>query len=176
MKNKRAAGLTINIMPKQNKHREGKTVISWIAPEYIQHPKSKRWYIVAGTMAALAVVYAIFTGNWTMAAAVIAFTGVYQYTHKYHPPKNIKIAITEFGVKAGSLFFPYSHIQAFWIIYKPDLKTLSLRVAGNFWSEMVIYLNDQDPVEVRSFLVGQVPEWEGKDERLGDLILRKLKL
>ncbi len=166
-------------MPKHKKnqpHPEGKTVISWIAPEYVRHEKSARWYYFAGIAALVTVIYAVFSGNWSMALAVLVYAGVYQYTHTYHPPKNIRINITEFGISVGHLFFPYSHIQAFWIIYKPGLKTLNLRVAGAFWSDIVIQLNDQDPVELRSYLVGQVHEWEGKDERLGELILRLLKL
>ena len=167
-------------MPKNKKTKtaqpEGTAVISWTAPEYFQHPKSKRWYIIAGIVVVLAVAYAAYTGNWSMAAAMVVFAGVYQYLHKYQPPRDIQIAITDLGMKVGHMFFPYSHIQAFWLIYKHDLKTLNLRVAGNYWADIVIYLNDQDPVEIRSFLVGQIPEWEGKDERLGDLLLRKLKL
>ena len=158
------------------KHDEGLTVLSWVSPEYIAHRKSKRWYIIASVVVASVVAYAILTGNWSMAAAVIVFTAVYQYTHTYHPPKDIKIIVTDLGIRIGHLFFPYSHIQAFWIIYKPDFKTLNLRVAGNFWADIVIQLNGQDPVALRSYLVGQVPEWEGKDERLGEMILRMLRL
>jgi hypothetical protein len=158
------------------KHEEGMSVISWVAPEYIAHQKSKRWYIVAAAVVAAVVAYAIFTGNWTMAAAVVVFTAVYQYTHTYHPPKNLKINVTDMGIRVGHLFFPYSHIQTFWIIYKPDYKTLNLRVKGNFWSDLIIDLNSQDPVSLRSYLVGQITEWEGKDERLQDMILRLLRL
>jgi len=155
---------------------EGKTIITWIAPEYISHRKSTKWYVIAGTVVAAVIAFAFIYGNWTMALAVIVFTAVYQLTHTYHPPKNIKISVTELGIRVGHMFFPYSHIQAFWIFYKPGLQTLNLRVAKNFWSDIIVQLNDQDPVEVRSYLVGQVPEWEGKDERLGDLFLRLLRL
>jgi hypothetical protein len=159
-----------------HKAKEGATVISWIAPEYTSYSKSSRWYIAAGLVVVLTLIYAAITSNWTMGLAVIVFTAVYQYTHVYHPPKNIRIELTEFGIRMPGVFFPYSQIQAFWIYYKPGLKTLNLRVAKRFWADVVIQLGEQDPVEVRSFLVGQIAEWEGKDERLSELFLRILKL
>jgi hypothetical protein len=153
-----------------------KIILSWIAPEYIQHQKSARWYAIAIIALLAFLAWAFYTNNWTMAAAFIVFAAVYQYLSTYHPPKNIKIIVTEMGVGLGHMFFPYSHIQAFWIIYKHDLKTLNLRVSKHFFSDVTIHLNTQNPVEVRHYLVGQIPEWEGQDERIGYMFLRILKL
>jgi hypothetical protein len=61
-------------------------------------------------------------------------------------------------------------------MYKPGLKTLNLRVHRQFYSDTIIQLMDEDPAQIRNYLVGQIPEWEGKEERLQDLILRLLKL
>lgn len=165
--------------PRQ-KHQETKgedrVVCSWIAPEYIQHQRSARWYLVAGTIVAICALLALISGNWSMALAIAVFAGVYQYLHQYHPPKDIKITISDLGIRVGNVFFPYSHIQAFWIIYSHGNKTLNLRVANNFFYDITIQLNEQDPVFLRTYLVGQIPEWEGKEERLGDIMLRLLKL
>jgi hypothetical protein len=153
-----------------------KIILSWIAPEYIQHQKSARWYVIAAVALLAFVAWAVLTNNWTMAAAFIVFAAVYQYLSAYHPPRDIKITVTEMGIGLGKRLFPYSHIQAFWIIYKHDYKTLNLRLSKHFFSDITIHLNSQDPVELRHFLVGQVPEWEGQDERVGDMLLRLLKL
>jgi hypothetical protein len=153
-----------------------KIIMSWVAPEYVQHQKSARWYVMAVAALILFLLWAFIMKNWTMAVALLVFSAVYQYTHSYHPPKHIKIIVSEMGIGVGNLFFPYSHIQAFWIIYKPGLRTLNLRISKSFFSDVMIQLNDMDPVTLRQYLVGQIPEWEGKDERIGDLILRLLKL
>jgi hypothetical protein len=157
-------------------HAHETTAFTWIAPEYIQHRKGSKWYVIAGTVAAIATLWAFVTGNWSLGLAVITFSAVYQYTQAYHPPKHVEIVISDLGIHLGRQFFPYSHIQAFWILYKPGLTTLNIRVAKNFFSDISIQLNGQNPVPVRQYLVGQVAEWEGKDERLGDLFLRLLKL
>jgi len=154
-----------------------KAVFTWMAPEYIQHPKSKMWYLAASIAAGIVIVLDILTGNYTMAIAVIVLAAVYYYIHVQHPPKNIKITISRMGVKVGNMIFPYSSIQAFWIIYSPPhITTLNLRAKDHFFSDVIIQLHHEDPVPIREFLCGQVPEWEGKTERLGDIILRLLKL
>lgn len=161
---------------KNKPKKEEKIIISWNAPEYLVHDKGKQWYLVAGIILLITVIISIFTDNVTLALALIVLAAVYYHTHRFHPPKDIEIKITEMGMKIGKMFFPYSHIQAFWIIRKNGLNTLNLRVAGKYFSEVIIQLNDQDPVPVREYLVGQIPEWEGKEESASDTLLRLLKL
>ena len=152
-------------------------VFTWTAPEYIQHPKGKMWYLIAGCIAAFAVVVDVLTANWSMALAVVVLAIVYGYIHLNHPPKNIKITVSKMGIKVGNMIFPYSHIQAFWIHYNPPLSTtLNLRAKGHFFSDVIIELNHEDPVPLRHFLCGQIPEWEGKNERVSDVLLKLLKL
>ena len=155
---------------------KGKVVLSWITPEYIVHDKSKRWYLIAGLIILLTVIISLLTENWSLALVTIILSSVYYVTHRYSPPKDIEIKLTEMGIQVGHMFFPYSHIQAFWIIDKHGLKTLNLRVSKRYHSDVIIQLNDQDPVPVREYLVGQIPEWEGKEESPSDTILRLLKL
>lgn len=151
-------------------------VLSWFTPEYIRHQKSAKWYLCAGLVTLAAIIWGLLSGNWSMVLAVIAFTLVYNYIDIKHPPKHIKIEISEFGIKVGHMFWDYAKIKAFWIIYEHGLSTLNLRVTNHFFSDIAIQLGEQDPVEVRHYLVTQVPEWEGKTERLGDMILRRFRL
>jgi hypothetical protein len=160
-------------MPNQHKDH---ILFYWIAPEYIQHQKSARWYQIAGVLVALTVIYSFASDNWSMGLAVITFAFVYQYLHHCHPPKDIQIEITKLGIRVGQAFYPYSHIQTFWIIYEHGHKTLNLRMTQSFFYDICIHLTDQDPVPLRRHLVGEIPEWEGKSERLGDIILRLLKI
>lgn len=152
-------------------------IFEWTAPEYVQHSKGKVWYIVEAIIVALFILGTIITANYTMALAIVTFVAVYHYLHEKHPPKEIKIVISRMGIKVDDMVFPYTHIQAFWLMYHPPyMKTLNLRVSKRFYSDVVIQLNDEDPVEIRQFLCGQIPEWEGKTERFSDTVVRLLKL
>ncbi len=150
-------------------------VMEWQTLEYIHHEKSLRWYIAPGIALIALLLWAFWSGNFTMAIALVVFAAVYYYIHNYHPPKTVTITISELGIQVGQQFYPYSHIQAFWIIYDHGLKTLNLRVTGHWFADVIIQLDNQDPVDIRQYLVTQVPEWEGKQEKLGDMILRFLK-
>jgi hypothetical protein len=154
-----------------------KAIFAWTAPEYVQHSKTARWYVVAAVIMALSVGGALIVKNWTFALAMLVFAAVYYYLQKNHSPKRLPIVISEMGIKIGESIFPYAQIQAFWIHYHPPLvKTLNLRIHKQFLWDVVIQLEDQDPVLIRQFLCGQIPEWEGKKEQLSDIILRLLRL
>lgn len=162
--------------PTERQIEQAEVIFSWVAPEYIQHQKTARWYMIATAIALIFIIGAIFTANWTMAIAILVFTAVYEYTQRFHPPKIVDVQISDLGIHVGQIFYPFSSMQAFWIMLKPGLKTLNIRVHRQFYSDVVIQLMDQDAAKIRNYMVGQIPEWEGKDERLQDLILRLLKL
>lgn len=172
----------LNVMPPapQTVHEKAlydHAVFTWVAPEYIQHPKSKVWFLAAAIIAGIVILIDILTQDYTMALAVVVLAGVYLYIHAHHPPKEIRIIISNMGIKVGSMLFPYTSIQAFWMHYQPPhLTTLNLRVKEHFFSDIIIQLNHEDPVPIRHFLCGQIKEWEGKNERLSDVMLRLLKL
>lgn len=172
----KSVNFTPKVSPEELKLYD-KAIFSWTAPEYIQHHRTIRWYMFAAIIAGLFLLSAAFMQNWTMVIAVVAFAGVYVYLQHHHPPKRIHITISAMGIKVGNMIFPYQNIQAFWIFYNPPhVKTMNLRVHKHFFSDVVIQLDDQDPVQIREYLVGQVPEWEGKTEQFGDILLRLLKL
>lgn len=154
-----------------------KALFSWRAPEYIRHKRGPAWYIGAVITVILLVFVAFLSHNWTMILAVLAFAGVYYLLHIHQHPRDIEIIISDMGIKVGTMVFPYTHIQSFWIIYQPPfVKTLNIQVDKKLYSHIVIQLGDQDPVSVRQFLCTQIQEIEGKNEPFGDILLRLLKL
>lgn len=151
-------------------------IFSWSTVEYIQHERGPKWYMIAGAVLALTILFSIITGNWTLAIAALVFAGVYEYTQRNHPPQQIDVRITDLGIHVGHMFFPYGHIKAFWLHLENGTRTLNIRVHKRLYSDVVIQLANQDPAAIRDYLMGQVPEWEGKHERLSDVITRLLRL
>lgn len=154
-----------------------KAVFSWIAPEYLQHPKSIRWWTTAGVVVAIAVIIEAIVSNWTMLVATLVFAGVYTFVHEYNPPKHTKVNISELGIKIGHKKIPYENIECFWIIYNPPMvRRLYLRLKTQLLSDLVIELEDQDPLLIREYLERNVAEMTGVRESLTDVILRIIKL
>jgi len=153
-----------------------KLLLAWKAPEFISHPKSKRWFLIAGTIALALIAYALYTDSATMAIVFIVLAGVYYLTHRQEP-RIIDIKVTQLGIYAGKDFYPYNTINSFWIVYHPPyVHTLNLKIAGKTFKKVVLQLDRQNPVEVREVLSREVPEVEGEGESVGEIITRLLRL
>ena len=154
-----------------------RAAFSWVAPEYLQHPKSVRWWVIAGMVFLMAVIIEALVANWTMLAATFAFALVYAYLHYFHPPRRTKVNISELGIKLGHKKVPYEEIESFWIIYDPpQTKKLYLRVKDKLIPDLVIELEQQDPEAIRRYLETRLVEITGMRESFTDLLLRLLKL
>lgn len=151
-------------------------VISWTAPEYIKHEKSLFWKVCAVTFVAVFAAFGLMENAWTFSLAIIVFGVTYFIVHLEHP-KRVEIKISPIGIKFGNRKYSYGKIKAFWIIYSPPhIKTLNIRVHGEFLTDISIQLDGQNPALVREYLLSKIPEMEGKTESLGDAILRLLKI
>lgn len=154
-----------------------KAVFSWIAPEYHQHPKSIRWWVTAAVVLLIALILEAISGNWTFLAATLIFALVYWYTENHHPARHTKIVISAMGIKVGHTTIPYSQIKSFWIVYNPpEVKKLYLRLDRNYLSDLVLELENQDPLAIREFLRNHLEELADRQETVSDFILRTFKL
>lgn len=153
-----------------------KAIISWIAPETIIHQRGPIWKIVVSLLVLATIAFGIYTGAWTFSLAIGVFAIAYYIIHLEHP-KAIEIKISEIGIKVGYRKFSYSQIRAFWILYDPPyVQTLNLRVHGQIVDDIAIQLYDQEPAEIREFLMTKIPELEGQTEKLSDIFLRLFKI
>jgi hypothetical protein len=151
-------------------------VISWEAPEYLQHEKGWKWYLGAAIVIALLVIYGMFTNNLTLAIALVLASAVYLMVHA-QTPKHVQVIVSKTGIKVGQREYPYQNIKYFWIIYEPHkIKTLNLETNSKYLPDISIQLGEQNPAELRTFLLMHIREREGKEESFVDTILRTLKL
>ncbi len=158
------------------KMAQERVIISWKAREYVRQERGVRWYLIAGLFAFLLLFYGLMSGNFTMIAAIVVFCVVYEYLHYYHPPKIIEIKITTMGISVGPVFYDYGSVQAFWFNLNPGVRTLHLHISHKAYSDIALQLEDQDLEPIRKYLISQIPEWEGKQEKLSEVIFRLLKL
>lgn len=153
-----------------------KAHLSWISPEMIHHKRGKVWKWVVGSIFVATVIGAFLLGAWSFSLALIAFAVSYFLVH-LEPPKNLEVKISDLGIKVGDRQYPYSKIQTFWVLYEPgQVKTLNIKVTDRLIKDIVIQLGEQDPAEVREFLLTKIPELEGQTEKISDLFLRLFKI
>ena len=154
---------------------ENRIVFKWKSPEYLHHEKDNKWYLYFSVFAVIVAILATITGNITFGFAIVSFVIVYYYIDTKHPPKMVDVVISELGVRFDDRFFNYSQIKSFWIHYEHGAKSLNFRVKQGFLYDISIQLQSMDPVEVRRYLLTEIPEWEGQEEKFTDKILRLLK-
>lgn len=153
-----------------------KAVISWEAPEYIQHEKGWKWFLAAGMAIILFSVWSVLAGNWTLVIALVVLASVYYWQH-FSKPEHVKVIISRAGIKVKNKEFPFQNIESFWIIYRPPhVKTLNIRSNSKFLPDVTIQLGNQDPGELREYLASQIRELEGKEETFIESLIRIFKL
>jgi len=170
---------TLEDLPPPYSHpgaRYNKLLLHWRSPEFITHQKGVTWFLIAGVITLLLIIYAIYTDSATMAIVFIVFGGVYYMMHNQEP-KIIDIKLTELGVFVDKNFYPYNMINSFWIIYNPPyVRTLNLRLSDKTSTKVVIQLDVQNPVDVRKMLAKEIPEVEGASESISEILIRLLRL
>ncbi|MBD3360434.1 hypothetical protein GF366_01380 [Candidatus Peregrinibacteria bacterium] len=153
-----------------------KAVISWIAPEIIRYQKGKIWKIFTFSSLIAAVIIGILYNAWTFSLAIIVFAATYYIINRENP-KVVEVAVSDIGIKVGERKYPYNRITAFWIVYDPPIiRTLNIRVKGDLLMDIPIELYNQNPGEVREFLLEKIPELEGQAESLSDVFSRLFKI
>ena len=154
---------------------ENRIVFKWKSPEYLHHEKGNKWYLYLSIFVLIIAILSAITGNITFAIAIITFVIVYYYIDTKHPPKLVDIVISELGIRFNEQFFHYNQIKSFWIHYEHGAKSLNFRIKNGFQYDICIQLQEMDPVDIRRYLLTEIPEWEGKEEKFTDKMLRLLK-
>src|SRR3989338_2243726 len=125
-----------------NRQAFNEAVFEWRAPEYLHHEKSLLWFVIAGIVALVLIIYGLMTDGWTFSVAIAVFAGTYYLFHRT-PPPIVDIKISKMGVKIGHHIFPYSHIKGFWIVYTPPfVAKLYLKMTSKFHPDISVALEE----------------------------------
>jgi hypothetical protein len=130
----------------------GSIIFQWIIQEYEKYTRSKRWYIITGSLAFIFIAYALWTEAYTFVFVIVLFA-IVMYLHEVQEPLEVNFAITETGIVLGKKFYRYNELDRFWIIYNPgEVKNLYFTVNNSLKSTLIIPLLDIDPRPIRNYL------------------------
>ncbi len=150
-------------------------LLEWKAREFIQFERHPSWYLAGGFIAAILLIIAVATLNFLF-ALIIIMIGLIIYIYTQKTPEYLNVQIAKTGMKINKRFFSYGdEISAFWILYKPpELKNLHFERKSTVSPNLVIELEDMDPIKVREILLKYLPEDTTQEEKASDRISRKL--
>ncbi len=155
----------------------GKTFYSWHFPEFEKQVRSSAWYISVAVLT-LIFLFLAFLDNNFLFAVIIVMAVVIIFLQSGKEPQDLKIEITEGGVKIEDKIYPYKDINKFFIIYEPpQISNLYLDLKSNLKPRVTIPLMNQNPVNIRDTLLLFLDEdVEKNDEPASDYLTRVLKL
>jgi hypothetical protein len=160
--------------PQETAYDVGK--LTWKAPEFVKIKRGWLWYAIFVTIFIGGGISAYLLDSWSFGLALIAFGAVYLVADRPHP-KNVKIILSDLGVKVGNKVYQYNRIKAFWIVYNPPFnQVLNIKVYNELLEEIEIQLGKQDPTEIYEFLSRRLPELEGKEPGFVDNLSKLLRL
>jgi hypothetical protein len=146
-------------------HDGDRVLLGWRARSWKNHDKDRKWYIAAGVPVALLIVLMFINENW-LGGVLFGLIGGAYYIFAHAEPDILDVSISELGVYYGQQFWQYQEIRQFWMIISDQVRTLHLETIGDrgHTDEVMIQLEDVNPLDVREMLAKNVPEAEGRKE------------
>ncbi len=145
----------------------------WEAPEFEKKKKSSSWFILPAIITiALGIISLIAENILFLIFIVLAFVIFYMYANK--EPRIIKFKINEKGVEVNGRLHEFHDLKSFWLFYNPpEQKELSMRSKKTFFPYIRIPLAEENPVEIRDYLLKFLPE-KRHQESLIDIWMRRI--
>lgn len=155
----------------------GDVLMEWTFPEFIQHQRSRAWYLWFMLIAVATVIYAIWSANYTFAALIVLAAFIMIVRLRREPP-DVRFAIREEGVEVGERFYSWRDLKEFYIVYQPPaVKKLYFEFKGTLRPPIDISLETQNPIKLRQQLNEFLLEnTKREEEPLSDQWSRTLKI
>jgi len=155
----------------------GDIIYQWNVKEYEPQERNRRWHIFMGIIAVLLVLFGVWTANYLFVLIVILF-GIIVMLHGVQEPINVNFAVTQMGIVVGNIYYRYSELDSFWIIYHPpEVKNLYFSFDRMVKHRLLIPLHDFDPRPIRDHLAQFLEEdLEQEEEPFSDRIARLFHL
>ena len=159
-------------------------LLQWRSLDSRPHNRSARWYMVGGILVLCLAAYGLFDRSWTTTLLALLIGGIY-FMLRNVKPKMQDIRITGLGIRVGENFTTWNMCKDFWILLPtmrdgtlPANEHPELHIApqGFRQQEIVVFIQDIDPGDVREALLSFLPERAGMGERFLDTVARFLKL
>jgi len=135
--------------------------IEWHAFEYVHKERSDDWFWTIGIFGIAIAIIALILGSILFCLFILIATFcTILFAHR--PPRQVKIEITNKGIRVEKTLHPYSSIESFWIDEHGYSKILlkSKKVAMPY---IVIPIEEIDPERVREFLIQHIDEKEQQE-------------
>jgi hypothetical protein len=152
--------------------------LSWDVPEYEQHVRDRKWYIIAALIGLALIAYAIFTHNYLFALIIVIIAFII-ISRDNQAPMKVRFTIEDGGIRLGQKFYEYDKFKNFSVVFRPqdDIRNLYINFNNSVRPHLSIPLKGNDPMLVRSQLLRYMKEdLSRNDAPLSEGLGKMLKL
>ncbi|MEN9912695.1 MAG: hypothetical protein RLY66_103 [Candidatus Parcubacteria bacterium] len=146
-------------------------LISWTAPEHFYIEKKPDWYWAVGVVTLAMAAVAFIFGN-TITGIFVITAAVALVLHASRPPRFITYGITDRGIVADDVLYPFLSLESFWIPHDEFPHKLIIKSRKTFMSLIVIYLDEIDPEKVREIMLSYIAETEHRESVIKHILER----
>ncbi|MDP2630678.1 MAG: hypothetical protein Q8P56_04685 [Candidatus Uhrbacteria bacterium] len=149
----------------------------WTFQEFEKHERSVWWYVIAGLVVALLVVYSVASNNFLF-TVITVITVVVIFARQMQEPASIECEVTDDGIFVGKKKYAFSDLDSFSLLQRDDgVPVLYLHESRGMHNMVPIPMVDCSPESVRMFLRDFLEEnGEHQQEPILDWLMRALKL
>ena len=149
--------------------------LSWQAPEFRFYQKNSGWYLTTICVFILIIAFFIIVESDYFAAVCLALLGGLVVMFARQEPREVEIELSEHGIRFGNLSYPFKQLKYFWVVSNDRHKTVNFHTSAMVNNTVILELEDQDPLEVRKFLLRYLPEHSEINETPIQRIMHRLK-
>ncbi len=150
-------------------------ILEWQAAMKVDYERSTTWYIRAGILCLLMIVYGILTSAWSLAIVFALCPGLYFLVRNQpHPLHTIRIY--ENGIEWDGQLQSWNEFNEFWILQGKGYYELHVGNPKKFKRDLVVLTGNADPHQIRDVMSAYLPQTTKHRERPIDALTRFLKL
>lgn len=158
----------------QTPPEQDEILLQWQAPATPEHERSKRWYVIGGSILLIVAIYSLFAGSWPL-SIVCVLIGVVYYLLRDHTPHTQQVRIIEQGVFVDERFVRWEDLAGFWVMESGHYNMLHLLKKGTR-ADIAVQTGSADITTMRTIIAQFIPEETEKKENFFDTLTRVLEL
>jgi hypothetical protein len=137
----------------------GRELARWRVPEHDKYVRTRSWYIGAGIVAFLMLIFAFYTLNFLFAVIIIIVSAII-FWRDTQESEIVDVFLTTEGVIIGRKFYDYEELKDFCLLFKPrdNVKHLYFEFKNSLKQRLSISIDDQNPLSIRETLLKYLPE------------------
>jgi hypothetical protein len=150
-------------------------VLSWSAPEYVDHQHSAGWYmlLLLGTAVLATAVYFLYKDYFAVGSIVAV--GLIVAVFAARKPRGINYQLSDMGLEVGQRKYSYSLFKAFTIIREGGLSSVEMIPLKRFMPSVSAYFEPKEEQQVIDIIGEHLPYTEHKPGAV-DKLSHRLRL